>query len=43
MIVRVNVVPNRSNRTVVDRDSDCRFDNPCGSLVRSKSEWYHVS
>ena len=39
LIVRVNVV---LNRTVVV-DSDWRFDNLCGSHLRSQSELYHVS
>ena len=38
MIVRVNVV---LNRTVVD--SDCGFDNLCGSHLESQSELYHAS
>ena len=38
MIVRVNVV---LNRTVVV-DSDCSFDNLCGSNLQSQSELYHV-
>ena len=37
-IVTVNVIP---NRVVVD--SDCRFDNLCGSHLQSQSELYHVS
>ena len=37
--VRVNVV---LNRTVVV-DSDCRFNNLCGSHLQSQSELYHVS
>ena len=39
LIVRVNVV---LNRTVVV-DSDCPFDNLCGSHLQSQSELYHVS
>ena len=39
MIVWVNVV---LNRTVVV-DSDCCFNNLCGSHLQSQSELYHVS
>ena len=39
LIVRVNVV---LKRTVVV-DSDCRFDNLCGSHLQSQSELYYVS
>ena len=39
LIIRVNIV---LNRTVVV-DSDWRFDNLCGSHLRSQSELYQVS
>ena len=39
MIVRVNVVLNRN----VVVDSNRRFNNRCGSHLKSQSELYHVS
>ena len=39
MIVRVHVT---LSRTVVV-DSECRFDNLCGSHLQSESDLYHTS
>ena len=41
MILRVNVVLNRTESIVVD--SDWRFNNLCGSHLQSQRGLYHVS
>ena len=40
MIVRVNVVQNRTGTVVVD--SDWRFDNLCGSHLQSQSVLFRI-
>ena len=40
MLVRVNVVQNRTGTVVVD--SDWRFDNLCGSHLQSQSVLFRI-